>query len=120
MSILTSSTNASLNESSIFEALYLDWVRNIGIFIVAAIALSVYPPTKEMAFWIFIISIFLFVVIQIDYLVEREQLVSKGINIPIRIDWLWILATSLLFITIWVAWRIIKPYETNGGRYIEL
>jgi len=104
--IATSNANSVSAEIAIFEALYLDWIRNIGIFTVGAITLSVYSPTKEIAFWVFIISLFLFVVVQVDYFIEREKLVNVGIEMPIRLDLLWILTTALLFITIWIAWKL--------------
>ena len=92
-------------EITAFESLYLDWIRNIGVFVVGAIALAHLGPTRDIAFWIFMLSIFLLIVIQVDYFIERENLVNQGIEIPVRLDWLWIGTTALLIIVLWLVWK---------------
>ena len=89
-----------------FETLYLDWLRNIGIFIVAAIAFLSFLGTRDLAFWIFMLSLFLLIVAQIDYFVQRQDLVARGVDIPVRIDLLWAGSTGLFFILLWSLWKM--------------
>ncbi len=89
-----------------FETLYLDWIRNIGIFMVAAIAFLAFLGTHSISFWLFVVSLFLLVVAQIDYFFQRQALVERGIDIPVRIDLLWVGSTGVFFLLLWILWRI--------------
>lgn len=104
MSLVTSIGEST--EIVTFEALYLDWFRNITILYVAAVALMSFSHLTYLAFWTFIISLFLLIVLQVDYIIERERLVSKGLDIPNRLDWLWVGVTGLFIIGVVVAWNL--------------
>lgn len=104
MSLVTSIGEST--EIVTFEALYLDWFRNITILYVAAVALMSFTHLIYLAFWTFIISLFLLIVLQVDYIIERERLVSKGLDIPNRLDWLWVGVTGLFIIGVVVAWNL--------------
>lgn len=95
----------------IFETIYLDWIRNVTIFIVAAIAFLSFLGTHDLAYWITVLSVFILVVAQIDYFWQREELTNKGINIPLRIDLLWVGSTAFLIILIWILCKI--DFEKN-------
>ena len=103
--ILQDDTNAS-TEIVIFETIYLDWFRNITVIYVAAIALMSFESWRYLAFWIFIVALFLIIVVQVDYLLDREKLVHRGIEIPTRLDWLWIGITGFFIIGIVIAWKL--------------
>ena len=89
-----------------FEALYLDWFRNITVLYVAAVALMPFSHLTFLSFCVFIISLFLLIVIQVDYLIERERLVNKGFDIPSRLDWLWVGITALFIVGIVITWNL--------------
>nr|QBK91774.1 MAG: uncharacterized protein LCPAC304_01120 [Pithovirus LCPAC304] len=97
-----------------FETLYLDWIRNIGIFIVAAIAFLSFLGTHDLAFWIFVVSLFLLIIAQIDYFFQRQALVERGIDIPVRIDLLWVGSTGVFFILLWTLWKI----DSSSGEHV--
>ena len=90
----------------VFETIYLDWVRNVTIFIIAVVALLSFLGTHDIAYWLTALSIFILVVAQIDYFWQREELTKQGINIPIRIDLLWVASTAFLIILIWILCKI--------------
>lgn len=89
-----------------FESIYLDWVRNVAIFLTLSIALLAFLQTHDVAFWLTIIGISLLVVIQIDFFYQRQNLISQGLTIPLRIDFLWAGSTGFLLILIWILWKM--------------
>lgn len=89
-----------------FETIYLDWVRNITIFLTAAIALLAFLQTHDIAYWLVMLSIFLLIVAQVDFFSQRQNLATQGVDIPLRIDFLWVGSTAFLLILIWVLWKM--------------
>jgi len=89
-----------------FETIYLDWIRNVTIFIVASVAFLSFLGTHDVAYWLTALSIFVLIVVQINYFWQREELTKQGIDIPIRIDLLWVGSTAFLIILIWILCKI--------------
>jgi len=88
------------------ETIYLDWVRNIAIFLTASIALLAFLQTHDIAFWLVMLCVFLLVVAQVDFFSQRQNLTSQGVDIPLRIDFLWVGSTAFLLILLWVLWKM--------------
>lgn len=107
MSALFNSQTALIS----FETIYLDWIRNVTIFIVASVAFLSFLGTHDIAYWLTALSIFILIVAQIDYFWQREELTTQGIDIPIRIDLLWVGSTAFLIILIWILCKI--DFEKN-------
>jgi len=91
-----------------FETIYIDSVRNVALFIAISIALLAFLKTHDVAFWLTIISVFLLLVIQVDFFSQRQNLVSQGVDIPLRIDMLWIGSTAFLLILLWLLWKMTE------------
>lgn len=89
-----------------FETIYLDWFRNVTILLTASIALLAFLQTHDVAYWLAIISLFLLIVAQVDFFSQRQNLISQGVDIPLRIDFLWIGSTAFLLILVWVLWKM--------------
>jgi len=89
-----------------FETTYIDSVRNVALFIAISIALLAFLKTHDVSFWLTIISVFLLLVIQVDFFSQRQNLVAQGVDIPLRVDMLWVGSTAFLFILIWLLWKM--------------
>lgn len=86
-----------------YENVYLNWVRNVGILLVSAIALLVFSETHTIGVIIFIIGIFLLITLQVDYFYQREHFKEKNMQIPLRLDLLWVGTTLFIAVIFWLS-----------------
>lgn len=102
-----------------FETLYLDWIRNIAIFVVAALALLTLIGMEDIAYWLFVLSLYLLIIAQVDYFHQRSNLVENNINIPLRIDLLWIGSTLFLVIGVLVLCKASNTSMTKNSLFVK-
>lgn len=98
-----------------FEDLLLDWMRTVTIFFIAGIALYHFTSLgKPYAIIAFILSIILVTTMIIDYILRRNELTSKGIEIKFTLDVMIAVMMIGLALIISITWEvIIEPYPDN-------
>ncbi len=84
------------------ESNMLAQVRNAAIFWFVALSIFRYPRLKPIVYWVLGLAIFLLIIMMIDYFSRRQSLVDQGIDIPYRLDLLWVSALVAVFIVVWL------------------
>lgn len=99
-------------ESDIFENVVLDWIRTITVFFIASIALySFTPHGKAFAIISLLITIILVTTLIVDYIVRRNEEVSRGHSVRFSLDVLIATMMLALALIIWMLWTVVLNPE---------
>ncbi len=60
---------------------------------------------QKIAYWVFIVSIVLLVITELDYIGERQLLTDRGFTVPYRLDWLWFITIFAIFLIVWLLYE---------------
>lgn len=102
--IITEETIRIANEQ--FEVSILNWLRFIFMIFTTAIALINFTKISRLyAILMFIIGLFLLILRIVDYFVERNRLVTMGVNIRFRIDTLML---SMIPVCVFIFYILFK------------
>ena len=84
------------------EENFLNWIRNASIFFITGVAMLGFKVLRKIAYWIFILSIFLLIITEFDYLAERQLLGERGFKVPYLLDLLWVVTIAAIFLMLWL------------------
>ena len=98
------------------ERIYLSWITNGAIFLASApIMRTVGKNGKYYTLILLVIGIVIFAVTNIDYLQERTELTNNDIDIPLRLDLLFVIMTVVIIVMIIIGY----DYSVNSEKMFD-
>lgn len=98
-----------------FEDLLLDWMRTVTIFFIAGIALYHFTDLgKPYSIIAFLLTLVLVGTMIIDYILRRNELTAKGVDIKLTLDVLVAVMMIGFALIAWITYEVInEPYQDN-------
>ena len=105
-----------------FEDLLLDWMRTVLIFFIAGIALYHFTDLgKSYTIISFGLSLVLVITMIVDYLLRRNELTSRGIDIRLPLDIMIVIMIIAAVLITWISWEVIvEPYYSSNVPYKDI
>lgn len=94
------------------ESMFIAQITLASIFWFVGLAILNYPWLQGVVYWVFGLTIFLFIITLVDYAQQRQDITNKGIEVPYRLDLIW---AAVLVATIVVIWLALKDVSYNSG-----
>ena len=111
-----SSEKEKIEKIDRLERIFLSWITNAAIFLASApIMRNMGKNGKYYTLVLLVIGIAMFTVTNIDYLQERSKLTEDEIEIPLRLDLLFVIRTIVIIVMAIIGY----DYSINSEKMFE-
>lgn len=91
------------------ERIFLNWMRNVFIFLTVAIAIYILTDMgKVFSIISFAIALMLVGVALIFYWIERDMLTERGVPVNLRLDMMGVVMLFVFFFILLIIWKIVN------------